>query len=270
MFFYLAKFVWFLLQPSSLMLLASGLALISLPPTARATRRWIIIALAIGLAGFSPLANILLLPLEQRFARADLAAAPVTGFIILGGAEEAAVALARHAHGLNDEGERISEAVALARLLPSARVVFTGGSGWVLPGVATEAQAARDMLVSMGVANERITTEGRSRDTFENAVFTKQVVKPQPGERWLLLTSAWHMPRAMGVFRAADFPVEPWPVDYKTTGWDDAVHFYRSSADGLRRLETVLKEYVGLLTYWLSGRSSDLFPAPCPTTPVCR
>lgn len=262
MFFYPAKALWFLLQPSSVMLMAL-VGAFWLVPIGLKRARWLIGgALAIGLAGWSPLANLLFLSLEQRFERANLNTAPVTGFIILGGGEEAVIALARHAHALNDEGERLSEAVALARLLPQARVVFTGGTAAVLPGIETEAQASRDMLISMGVAASRITTEGRSRDTYENALFSKQMLNPQPGERWLVITSGWHMPRAMGVFRAINFPVEPWPVDYKTAGWQDALHFHRSPADGLKRLEIITKEYIGLVAYWLTGRSARLLPGP--------
>jgi uncharacterized SAM-binding protein YcdF (DUF218 family) len=262
MFFYPAKLLWFFLQPSSVMLVTLGLAVWSLPVGLKRARSLLWAALAIGLAGWSPLANLMFLSLEQRFERADLTKAPVTGFIILGGGEEARIALARHAHALNDEGERLSEAVALAKVLPQARVVFSGGTAAVLPGVETEAQASREMLISMGVPSERITTEGRSRDTYENALFTKQLVQPQPGQRWLVVTSAWHMPRAMGVFRAINFPVEPWPVDYKTAGWHDGLHFHRSAADGLKRLEMITKEYVGLITYWLTGRSTSLLPGP--------
>jgi uncharacterized SAM-binding protein YcdF (DUF218 family) len=262
MFFYPAKLLWFLLQPSSVMMVALAVALWSLPYELKRARRLIWGALAIGLAGWSPLANLMFLSLEQRFQRADLTKATVTGFIILGGGEEARIALARHAHALNDEGERLSEAVTLAKLLPQARVVFSGGTAAVLPGVETEAQASREMLISMGVPSERIITEGRSRDTYENALFTKQLVQPQPGQRWLVVTSAWHMPRAMGVFRAINFPVEPWPVDYKTAGWQNGLQFHRSAADGLKRLEMITKEYVGLITYWLTGRSTSLLPGP--------
>jgi uncharacterized SAM-binding protein YcdF (DUF218 family) len=125
------------------------------------------------------------------------------------------------------------------------------------------------MLLSMGIEPSRLTIEDRSRDTFENAAFTKTLVHPNPAERWLLVTSAWHMPRAMGVFRKAGFPVEPWPVDYRTSGWIDTTHFFASPADGLRQLEQTLKEYTGLIAYWLRGRSSALFPAPCIGTRTC-
>ena len=280
MFFYVAKVVWFFLQPSSLVLLALagawwfGRRERSLEggsgAVGRLTRLFTGLGLAMCLIGLSPVPNWLILPLEQRFARADLGGLPIAGIVILGGGEDALIAFARHTHALNDAGERISEAVALARKLPDARVVFSGGSAALLPGVATEAVAVRGMLTDMGVAGERITTEERSRDTWENATFTKALIQPIAGERWLLVTSAWHMPRSIGVFRSAGFMVEAWPVDYRTRGWSDGVAFFQSPADGLRRLDLVAKEYAGMLAYWLKGRTSSLFPGPCSKVENCR
>ena len=270
MFFYASKIGWFLVQPSSLLLLAPLIAVWA-HRNGRAVlaQRAMMGAALVALAGLSPLANLLALPLEQRFARADLSTPPVTGFIVLGGGEDAPVALARKAHALNEAGERISEAVALAHRFPQARVVFTGGSGFLFPGGETEGAAVRDMLLSMGVAPDRLMIEENSRTTFENALFTRDLVKPVAGERWILITSAWHMPRSMGIFRKVGFAVEPWPVDYRTTGWEDGLHFFASPAEGLKRLDTMTKEYAGLLGLWLAGRSSALFPAPCTAAPTC-
>lgn len=263
MFFYVAKIAWFLLQPSALVLLLLMAAWWCRRKGWDApAARFVAASLLLCCAAMSPLPNLLTLPLEQRFDRVELAGAPITGVLILGGGEDAIVASARKAHGLNEAGERITEAVALARLLPGARIVFTGGSASLLSGRPTEADAVKRMLIAMGVDPGRITVEDRSRDTWENAVFTKAIVQPKSAERWLLVTSAWHMPRSMGVFRAAGFGVEPWPVDYRTTGWGDAMLFQQSPADGLKRLDFVMREYIGLVAYWLKGRSSSLFPAP--------
>ncbi len=276
MFFYVAKVVWFFLQPSSLVLLALAGAWwfhrhSASREGANRVAGWMSgLGLGMCLIGLSPVPNWLILPLEQRFERADLGGAPITGIVILGGGEDAPVAVARHTHALNEAGERISEAVALARKLPLARIVFSGGNAAFLPGVATEAVAVRAMLTDMGVAADRIAIEDRSRDTWENATFTKKMIGPKEGERWLLVTSAWHMPRSIGVFRAAGFAVEPWPVDYRTAGWRDGLSFFQSPADGLRRLDLVAKEYSGMLAYWLKGRTSSLFPGPCGKVETCR
>ncbi|MGA8158976.1 MAG: YdcF family protein, partial [Rhodoplanes sp.] len=108
----------------------------------------------------------------------------------------------------------------------------------------------------------RLIPEDRSRNTVENAVFSKELAAPKEGERWLLATSAYHMPRAIGAFRRAGFEVEAYPVDWRTRGPADAGRPFQSVADGLKRTDTAVREWVGLFVYWLTGRSSELFPAP--------
>jgi len=104
--------------------------------------------------------------------------------------------------------------------------------------------------------------ESLSRTTWENAAFVVPLVKQKPGERWLLVTSAWQMPRAMGVFRKVGIDVEAYPVDFRTTGQFYPWRLHGSLTDGLRRFDYVVREYPALLIYWLTGRSPALFPAP--------
>jgi uncharacterized SAM-binding protein YcdF (DUF218 family) len=126
---------------------------------------------------------------------------------------------------------------------------------------STEGDQARAFFLQLGVPEAQLSIERRSRNTAENAKFTKELVQPQPGQRWLLVTSAAHMPRAIGIFRKAGFPVEAYPVDWRTRGPDDLVPFDRLSR-GLARFDTASHEWVGLIGYWLTGRTSELFPAP--------
>jgi uncharacterized SAM-binding protein YcdF (DUF218 family) len=263
-FFYAAKILWMLLQPSALIaeLLVAGLIL-----TRTAWHRIGYRLLAGGVIAFLtiallPLGEWMVIPLENRFPRTDLAAgAPPTGIIILGGAEDARADPARELAGLHESAERYTEAVALSRRFPQARIAFTGGTNLLVLTAAGESVTAGRLLEALGVDKARLTLEGRSRDTYENAVFTKQLVNPAPGERWLLVTSAWHMPRAMGCFRRAGFAVEPWPVDYRTNGRYGLWPNDRPS-DGLREFDAAAREYVGLLMYYLRGRTDALFPAP--------
>jgi uncharacterized SAM-binding protein YcdF (DUF218 family) len=265
LFFYAAKILWMLLQPSSLIAeaLVIGLILTRTAAWHRLGRRLLIGGVAAFLAvGLLPLGEWLFVPLENRFARADLTTgAPPAGIVVLGGAEDSRVDPPRELAGLNESAERYTEAVALARRFPQMRVVFTGGSALLLLTAAGESVTAGRLLEALGVDKARLTLEGRARDTYENAVFTKVLVDPKPGERWLLVTSAWHMPRAIGCFRRAGFAVEPWPVDYRTSG---RLRLWPSDrlADGLRELDAAAREYAGLLMYYLSGRTDALFPAP--------
>ncbi len=199
MFFYAAKVFWFFVQPSGLLLIMMiGGAILLRTGHDRAGRR--LIAVSVGvllLGGLLPVSNWLILPLEQRFARAELAGRAVDGIIVLGGAEDARIWVEREAHALNEAGERFTEAVALARRFPKARVVFTGGSIEILSKPKIGADAARAIFADLGLVDgERLVLETKARDTWENAVFTRALVVPKPEERWLLVTSAWHMPRS--------------------------------------------------------------------------
>ena len=265
MFFYLAKILWLFAQPSGLLLLMmiAGAVLLRVGRD-RAGRR--LVAASVGLlllGGLLPVSNWLMLPLEQRFARADLAGRDVDGIVVLGGAEDVRIWIGRDAHALNEAGERFTEAMALARRYPKARVAFTSGAIEILSSPKIGADAARAIFADLGLAEgERLLLETKARDTWENAVLTKALVQPKPGERWLLVTSAWHMPRAVGVFRKAGFVVEPWPVDYRTAGPWDALRPFEAPADGLKRLDTAMHEWIGLVSYRVTGRTDALFPGP--------
>jgi uncharacterized SAM-binding protein YcdF (DUF218 family) len=269
MFFYIAKGLWFLLQPSTLIALLIGYgAILIWTGWARWGRRFVSAgAILLLIAGLSPLGNALILPLEDRFPRTNLdQPPPPTGFIVLGGAEDRLVGTARKAPTLNEAGERIVETVMFARRFPEARIAFSGGDAGILYSSDSEAIGAQLLLTEMGVAPDRLILESDARDTYENAVYLKAELGKLglhgPGMRWVLITSAYHMPRAMASFRQAGFDVEPWPVDYRTRGRADLTRPFDKVSEGLRRIDVATREWVGLFAYWLAGRSSTLFPAP--------
>ena len=199
-------------------------------------------------------------PLEDRFPQVTDPPAQVDGVIVLGGAIDDLTSQDRHTPTLGAAANRLTSFVILARRYPHARLVFTGGSGDLVQGVATEAPFARELLASLGLPPERVVFEGASRTTWENAVEVSRLVQPQPGETWALLTSASHMPRSVGVFRAAGWQVLPWPVGYRSR--DAITGFAPSLGDKLAVLDLAAHEWTGLLAYWLQGHSSALFPAP--------
>jgi uncharacterized SAM-binding protein YcdF (DUF218 family) len=126
----------------------------------------------------------------------------------------------------------------------------------------SEAESAVQIFESLGIPHSRLMVDEQSRNTVENAAFSLLVAMPQPGERWLLVTSAYHMPRAMGTFRAAGFAVEAYPCDWRTRGADDLTRPFFALYEGLERTDIATREWIGLLVYWLTGRSSALFPGP--------
>ena len=264
MFFPLSKMLGFFASPSNLVLCVGllGLALMW-TRWAGAGRRFAATAfVAFALAGLSPLGNWLIAPLENRFPPWDVARGAPDGIIVLGGAISPDLSKARGTPDLNEAAERITVVAALARAYPSARIVY-----WA--ATADWSAAAASRRTSPATARKpgrhapRIILEGKSRNTIENAVFSKDLLAPKPGERWLLITSAYHMPRSIGIFRRVGFPVEAYPVDWRTGGdEEDSLLPFETVSAGLRRTDTAVREWVGLVAYWLSGDTTALFPAP--------
>ncbi len=268
MFFTASKILWFLGQPSNLILIiiVAGAVLLILGRQ-KTGRRFAVAGAGLYLIfGLSPAGHILMAPLEERFPRPALAADfTPRGIIVLGGAVDVMVSAARPEAALNDAGERMIEAVVLARRYPDAKVVFTGGSAELIYDADPEAVAAERFFKAFGIGGEQVIFERQSRNTHENALRTRETFGDGVGGDgvagdWLLVTSAFHMPRSMELFRKAGFNVIPWPVDYRTRGWIDATRFFPRPSEGLRRTDLAVKEWTGLLIYWLSGRTRVLFP----------
>jgi uncharacterized SAM-binding protein YcdF (DUF218 family) len=264
MFFYLSKIFGFFAIPSNVVI-ALGVAGVLLLATrfAKAGRRLVVASLlTLAVIGLSPVGNALIVPLEDRFPPWDESQGAPDGIVILGGAITADVSEARGVTALNEAAERLTVMADLGRRYPRARVIFSGGENSLISFSGSEAAFAIGLLESFGIAHDSITVEDRSRNTVENAIFSKALANPKAGERWLLVTSAYHMPRAIGVFRRAGFPVEAHPADWRTRGSADVLRPFGTLGDGVRRTDTAVREWIGLVAYWATGRSSELFPAP--------
>lgn len=264
MFFALSKILGFFALPSNLLITIGLIGLVLLCTRFTRLASWLIVTslVLIALAGLSPLGNALILPLEQRFPPWDPSRGPPDGIVVLGGAITPDVSAGRGTVALNEAAERITAAAELAHRYPQARIIFSGGSNALISDEGIEAVFAVRKLEAVGVAHDRITAEEQSRNTIENAVFSRLIANPKPGDRWVLLTSAYHMPRAMAAFRAAGFPVEAYPIDWRTRGTMDVLRPFSSLGDGLRRTDTAVREWAGLLAYRLAGKTSELFPGP--------
>jgi uncharacterized SAM-binding protein YcdF (DUF218 family) len=261
MFFELSKVLSFFLVPSNIMvgLGLAGIALLTIG-YARAGR-WMLVAsiVLITAVGVLPIGSGLALQLEERFPPWDATRGPPNGIIALGGgvikseisAERGEVAVGRTV-------ERTIAAVELARRYPGARLVFVG---------RVEGDIIVRLLEKFGVSKDRVIVERESRNTVENAVFAKQLVMPKAGERWLLVTSAMHMPRAVGAFRKVGFPVDAYPVDYLTSGAKDLWTLPGALMGGIGITDLVAHEWIGLLAYWITGRISIPFPGPTSEIP---
>ncbi|HTV70255.1 MAG TPA: YdcF family protein [Rhizobiaceae bacterium] len=264
MFFEISKVGGFFLQPLnfSLLLLVLGLILLALGRGRLAFTTTFGALLVLALSAWSSLGSNLMSPLEERFARPDPAPENVTGIIVLGGGLEGSINLARGGYELNSSGDRFVEGAILARRHPAAKLLISGGSGALILVGEGDADTAPRLLSALGVDPSRLVLENRSRNTEENARFSKELANPQPGETWLLVTSAFHMPRSMGLFQKAGFAVLPWPVDYRTAGDEGIGFFVDNPLDSLTKSTLASREWIGLFTYWWTGKIDTPFPGP--------
>ena len=262
MFFLASKLLWIIAAPTNLMAGVAGLGLLLLAlRRSRPGLRLVTGAvLALVLLGVLPVGTLMLRPLEDRFPQTSLEGLQPDGIVVLGGAIDQVIGAARGQVTISESATRITAAAELARRFPKARLVYTGGSAALVAEIGGEAEDARRLWVALGIDPGRITIEDRSRNTDENARFVRDLLRPAPGQTWILVTSAYHMPRSMGLFRAAGFPVVPYPVDYRTTGtWRDALPNLQLSL-GLARLDFATREWIGLVAYKLSGKIAAVFP----------
>jgi uncharacterized SAM-binding protein YcdF (DUF218 family) len=264
MFFIVSKVLGFFTQPSNVIatVCAIGALLLLLRRQRTGTLLLSFGVVLLLVLGYSPAGNVLMLSLTERFPAWQSDGREPDGIVVLGGAIDADATAARQLLEVNSSAERVTAMLELARRYPKARIVFSGGPSSLIETSLAEAPVAGDLLQRFGVAPDRIVLESASRTTDENARFTRAMVAPKPGELWLLVTSAVHMPRAIGVFRKAGFDIEAYPVDWRTRGWIDAAEPFDQLSSGLARTDAAMHEWVGLVAYWLSGRSSELLPGP--------
>lgn len=263
MFFYLSKLVWMVAVPSTFLTLLAGVGLLVI---GRWRRLGLTLAvLGVGgllLAGLGPFGRIMLVVLEDRFPAYVDDGRPVDGVIVLGGAELAGITAARGQASFQEAGERILAMGELSRRYPQARIVFSGGSSSLAGSPMQEAEVVRMALPQIGLDAGRVEFEPVSRNTAENARLSKELVQPKDGEKWLLVTSAFHMPRAMGCFREVGFPAVAYPVDFRTTGDPGFFRLFSSVSEGLGFFDLATREWVGLVAYYLTGRTDSPLPGP--------
>lgn len=255
-------FLW-LSQPANVLLLLLVVGTLCLwLPWPRTGRRVITatVFMMILIAAL-PIGTALTTVLENRFPPMRAIEGRVDGIIVLGGAFNTLITETRGQVAVSEPVERLTEFIALAHRFPDAKLVFTGGTGSLTRPDLKEALVARRFFAEMGFDPARVVYESESRSTFENAVMSYALVHPAKGERWLLVTSASHMPRAVGAFRRLGWDVIAYPVDYHTAGDFDLSWFFDFGA-GLGRLSGATYEWFGLIGYWLLGRTSELLPGP--------
>lgn len=262
MFFIASKLFWAVAQPVSTMALLLVLGLVL-----AAFRRRRLGMTAIGLStllllvcAFTNLGGMALQVLENRFARPAAMPAEIAAIVVLGGGFDGDVSAGRGNEELNVAGDRPVEAMRLALLYPRAKVIVSGGFGSLTQHGETDAAIAPRFFAGLGLSADRLVVEGESRNTAENAALIKPLLGP--GDKVLLVTSAFHMPRSMGLMHKAGIEAIAWPVDYRTPGDMGFGLAWETPVDNLLQATVAMREWVGLAAYAWSGQIDGLFPAP--------
>ncbi len=263
LFFIASKLVWALLKPGTWIVLLLGAIFFLVRADLKRAAAWtagggflFVLALAV-----LPLDDVLLSPLEGAYP-AEPAVGKVAGIIVLGGGEGARRTARWGQPQVNEAGDRFVAALALAQRHPEIPILFTGGIGSLRQDGPTGAEVAEALFLASGLDRSRVLLESRSRNTAENAA-QALALRPAEGEgAWLLVTSAFHMPRAVEAFCAAGWTgLVPWPTDYRTVALTDG--FGWNLVGNLDNLQTALREYLGLLAYRATGRADRQTVAAC-------
>ncbi|PJR17254.1 YdcF family protein [Sinorhizobium meliloti] len=260
--FLVSKIFWLVAQPLSLAFLAlfAGV-LLMLGRFRRSGGTLSVFGLAVLFVTlFTTAGSYFLQILEDRFPRSATEPTDLACIIVLGGAFENVVMASRGGMELNQAAERFVETLRLARAYPQARILVSGGDGSLSGIYEGDAHASQKFFGTFGIGSNRLIREGESRTTFENARYTRDLLAENGLERCALVTSAYHMPRSIGLFRANGMEVTPWPTDYRTSGKVRLGFDFTQPSLNAQLATTAAKEWTGLVAYYLLGRTETLLP----------
>ncbi|WNJ98632.1 YdcF family protein [Thalassospiraceae bacterium LMO-JJ14] len=263
MFFYLSKIFWFFANPGNAFLLVLLLGLLlSATRFSRLGKSFVWLAVVFALTvTFVPLGGYMLQSLEDRFPAPKSLPAHIDGIVVLGGVVNPVMSKARDRAVIGGAVERITVSAALAQTHPNARLIYSGGAATLTNRDIREADYVAGLYEALGVPKSRLELEREARNTWENAKFTMEMAAPKTGETWILVTSAFHIPRSVGAFRRVGWEMIPYPVDFNA---DPDISFPSPMdfTSGLGRMSLAGHEWLGLIGYWLTGKNSAAFPKP--------
>ncbi len=259
--FLFSKLIWIFGQPLSLAFLFVLFALVTGLVRWRATSlaSSAIAGLILFVTLYTTVGNYLLQGLEDRFVKPQDPAS-LQCMIVLGGAFENEVNTARHGIELNAGADRFVEALRLAQKFPQTRILISGGDGSISGIYEGDAVISARFFPMFGIGRDRLVEETTSRTTFENAMNTKELLASQGLSNCLLITSGYHMPRSVGIFRKLGIDIVPWPTDYRTDGRESLGFDFTQPSRNSQNLATAIREWFGLVGYYLAGRTSELYP----------
>ncbi len=261
MFFVLSKVFWVLMQPLNA-LCALGLAgwgiRVRWPSLGQRLMNMALIAII--LIGLLPIGPVMITWLERQYPTPQTLPQTIDGLILLGGPFEASRSMKTNQLVVNDQIDRGLCFAKLAKEYPNAKLVFTGGAGDITNPQANETPYAKNFFDIVGLSDRKILYESESRNTHENAVLTKALVAPSDSQTWAVITSGYHMPRSMATFHNAGWNVLPYQCDLRTDGTYNPLDGLPNIAANFGLMNLALKEIIGTVAYYVTGKSAFLFP----------
>lgn len=261
MFFVLSKLFWTLIQPLNALCVLGLLGFLIRFKWDMAGQRLMNTALILIMTlGILPVGPLLTSWLERQYPTPSTLPARIDGIIVLGGAFNAALTASSGHIVANDQIDRVLCFAQIAKAHPEARLVFSGGAGDIANPEAMESHDARMFFKLVGLGDRKIIYEEKSRNTYENVLYTMEMINPKNKENWVVTTSAYHMSRTMGVFESFDWRVIPYQCDPKTDGTYNQLNRLPSVTGNFHLLNLSLKEIIGSIVYYLSGKSAFILP----------
>lgn len=264
LFFYSSKVIWKIVSPDNLYLILLSLTILMLASRyQQSAKKWLLWLLLLAwLVAVFPVGNWLYYPLEKQFDAQPQLPQKVDGIIVLGGSVIPSLSQYWNQLETNRHHERLSQFILLAKQYPNARLVFSGGNAGLTDGLPGEAGQVKDYFIQSGIPEHRLLMEDKARNSYENALLSKRLIQPVMGEKWILITSAYHMPRSVGIFCQQGWPVIPYPVDHASQPDELFIPDFRL-ADHAADFVEASHEWIGLLAYYLTGKIEHLIPGNC-------
>ena len=264
----ISRSVWVLIQPGNFLflILLLGLFLSKYQQKLQSNKNLgnylVIISVTImSFIGFTNFSSWVLWPLESRMDifRNQTELGPYSGIIVLGGAESFTISKTLNQNTFNSSSERLIQTAALALKYPNLPIIYSGGYP-PDPKEFKEHVVAKVFFKNAGIDLSKIRFDKNSYNTHSNAIESRALIKESERENWLLVTSAFHMPRSVGTFQRAGINVQPYPVDYRTNLKYDGF-FKLQFSENFKRFDMAIHEYIGLFAYFITDRSNKIFPS---------
>jgi uncharacterized SAM-binding protein YcdF (DUF218 family) len=203
--------------------------------------------------GYTPLSNFLLNKIEDLIKPSRYPLQQLTGVIVLGGSFGLELeSKERNEILFNDSAERLTKALEIYKKNPKILILFSGYSNKLKPIGWNESDMAKKFFLDQGVRSENLIFENKSRNTFENIKYSKDIILSYKGT-WGLITSANHMPRSYYTFKKQGLILEPISVDYQT-GTSQTFWINFDIQKGLSNWKLILREIVGISYYKITSK----------------